>query len=168
MYILDHPTASFFLLAGRRGGCGVGGGGGGQHRQGDDSFLQTVHNYLNIWDCSHTFLFKKSCIRETPTLSTDANSRTDTILKRLHDLPIRTEKRTWSTQKCGWWKYLVKLFESPWTVLRIFLMHCKSFRRNFLKSIQYFYPIFLYPIPHLQFNIPRHFMPNRTLCLLVL
>ena len=29
---------------------------------------------------------KKSRIRETPTLSTDADSRTDTNLKRLHDL----------------------------------------------------------------------------------
>ena len=44
---------------------------------------------------------KKSRIRETPTLSTDADSRTDTILERLRDLPIRTEKRTWSMQKCG-------------------------------------------------------------------
>ena len=44
---------------------------------------------------------EKSRIRETPTLLTDADSRTDTILERLRDLPIRTEKRTWSTQKCG-------------------------------------------------------------------
>ena len=44
---------------------------------------------------------KKSRIRETPTLLTDADSRTDTILERLRDLPIRTEKRTWSTRKCG-------------------------------------------------------------------
>ena len=44
---------------------------------------------------------KKSRIRETPTLSIDADSRTDTILERLRNLPIRTEKRTWSTQKCG-------------------------------------------------------------------
>ena len=44
---------------------------------------------------------KKSRIRETPILSTDADSRTDTILERLRDLPIHTEKRTWSTQKCG-------------------------------------------------------------------
>ena len=44
---------------------------------------------------------EKSRIQETPTLSTDANSRTDTILGRLRDLPIRTEKRTWSTRKCG-------------------------------------------------------------------
>ena len=29
--------------------------------------------------------YKKSRIRETPTLSTDADSRTDTNLKRLHD-----------------------------------------------------------------------------------
>ena len=45
--------------------------------------------------------FIKSRVRETQTLSTDADSRTDTILERLRDLPIRTEKRTWSTQKCG-------------------------------------------------------------------
>ena len=44
---------------------------------------------------------KKSRIRETPTISTDADSRTDTILERLRDLSIRTEKRTWSTQKWG-------------------------------------------------------------------
>ena len=44
---------------------------------------------------------KKSRIRETPTLSTDADSRTDTILERLRHLPIHTEKRTWSTQQCG-------------------------------------------------------------------
>ena len=31
---------------------------------------------------------KKSRIRETPTLSTDADSRTDTNLKRLRDLSI--------------------------------------------------------------------------------
>ena len=31
-------------------------------------------------------LLKKSRIRETPTLSTDADNRTDTNLKRLHDL----------------------------------------------------------------------------------
>ena len=46
-------------------------------------------------------LKKKSRIRETPTLSIYADSRTDTILERLRDLPIRTEKRTWSTRKCG-------------------------------------------------------------------
>ena len=44
---------------------------------------------------------EKSRIRETPTLSTDADSRTDTILERLRHLPIRTEKRTLSTPKCG-------------------------------------------------------------------
>ena len=32
---------------------------------------------------------KKSRIRETPTLSTDADSRTDTNLKGLHDLSIK-------------------------------------------------------------------------------
>ena len=42
---------------------------------------------------------EKSRIRETPTLSTNADSRTDTILEKLRDLPIRTEKRTWSTRK---------------------------------------------------------------------
>ena len=31
-------------------------------------------------------IYKKSRIRETPTLSTDADNRTDTNLKRLHDL----------------------------------------------------------------------------------
>ena len=32
------------------------------------------------------FLLKKSCIRETSNLSTDADRRTDTILERLSDL----------------------------------------------------------------------------------
>ena len=54
---------------------------------------------MNSW--IKIFRFKKSRIRETPTLSTDADSSTDTILERLRDLPIRTEKRTWSTRKCG-------------------------------------------------------------------
>ena len=36
---------------------------------------------------------KKSCIRETPNLSTDADSRTDTNMKRLCDLSIK--------KKCG-------------------------------------------------------------------
>ena len=44
---------------------------------------------------------KKIPHTEIPTLSTDADSRTDTILERSRDSPIRTEKRTWSTQKCG-------------------------------------------------------------------
>ena len=44
---------------------------------------------------------KKSRIWETPTLSTNADSRTDTILEKLRDLPIRTEKRTWSTLRWG-------------------------------------------------------------------
>ena len=44
---------------------------------------------------------KKFRIRDTPTLLTDTNSRTDIILERLCDLLIRTKKRTWSTQKCG-------------------------------------------------------------------
>ena len=48
----------------------------------------------------HQTLHKKSRIRETPTLLTDEDSRTDTILERLRGLPIRTEKRTWSTRKC--------------------------------------------------------------------
>ena len=33
--------------------------------------------------------FKKSCIRETPTLSTDADRRTDTNFKRLRDLSLK-------------------------------------------------------------------------------
>ena len=37
------------------------------------------------WDLNQIF-HKKSRIRETPTLSTDADSRTDTILKKLHDI----------------------------------------------------------------------------------
>ena len=34
-------------------------------------------------------LLKKSRIRETPTLSTDADIRTNTNLKRLHDLSLK-------------------------------------------------------------------------------
>ena len=37
-------------------------------------------------------LFKKSRIRETKNLSTDADSRTDTILERLHDLSKKNTK----------------------------------------------------------------------------
>ena len=44
---------------------------------------------------------KKSRIRETPTLSTDADSWTAKVLERLRDLPICTEKWTWSIRKCG-------------------------------------------------------------------
>ena len=44
--------------------------------------------------CLFTKKVVKSRIRETPTLSTDADSKTDTILERLRDLPIRTKKRT--------------------------------------------------------------------------
>ena len=36
---------------------------------------------------------KKSRIRETPTLSTDADSRTDTNLKRLRDLSLKQKKK---------------------------------------------------------------------------
>ena len=36
---------------------------------------------------------KKSRIRETPTLSTDADSRTDTNLKRLHELSVKKIKK---------------------------------------------------------------------------
>ena len=36
---------------------------------------------------------KKSRIRETPTLSTDADSRTDTNLKRLSDLSLKKNKK---------------------------------------------------------------------------
>ena len=35
------------------------------------------------------FNMEKSRIRETPTLSTDADSRTDTNLKRLRDLSLK-------------------------------------------------------------------------------
>ena len=35
---------------------------------------------------------KKSRIRETPTLSTAADNRTDTNLKRLHDLSLKKKK----------------------------------------------------------------------------
>ena len=36
---------------------------------------------------------KKSCIRETSNLSTDADRRTDTILERLRDLSKRRRKK---------------------------------------------------------------------------
>ena len=44
-------------------------------------FALSEHKYLVFF----MFLEKKSRIRETPTLSTDADSRTDTNLKRLRD-----------------------------------------------------------------------------------
>ena len=53
------------------------------------------------WSRLREVIRKNSRIWETPTLLTDADSRTDTILERLRDLPIRTEKQTWSTRKCG-------------------------------------------------------------------
>ena len=37
-------------------------------------------------------LSKKSCIRETKNLSTDADNRTDTILERLRDLSKKNKK----------------------------------------------------------------------------
>ena len=37
--------------------------------------------------------YKKSRIRETKNLSTDADSRTNTIFKRLHDLSRRKKKK---------------------------------------------------------------------------
>ena len=41
---------------------------------------------------SESLYLKKSRIRETPTLSTDADSRTDTILERLRDLSLYKKK----------------------------------------------------------------------------
>jgi hypothetical protein len=51
--------------------------------------------------------YKKSRIRETPTLSTDAHSRTDTNLKRLHDLSNTKKiavRKIWGESKflCLW------------------------------------------------------------------
>ena len=62
------------------------------------SFLQ-----ISWQDTASVFktVIKNSHIRETPTLSTDVDSRTNTILERLRHLPIRTEKLTLSTRKCG-------------------------------------------------------------------
>ena len=37
----------------------------------------------------YDIITEKSRIRETPTLSTDADNRTDTNLKRLHDLSLK-------------------------------------------------------------------------------
>ena len=48
--------------------------------------LQTPSWFINWLIDQVTHPLKKSRIRETPTLSTDADSRTDTNLKRLHDL----------------------------------------------------------------------------------
>ena len=53
-------------------------GGASYIRLGKHEHFQTVFFY-KAWR-------KKSSIRETPTLSTDADSRTDTNLKRFHDL----------------------------------------------------------------------------------
>ena len=44
---------------------------------------------------------KKSRIRETPTLSTDADSRTDTNLKRLRDLNFKKREKKKKKKKMG-------------------------------------------------------------------
>ena len=51
--------------------------------EGDE--IEVLKPNISYW-CKIIIL--KSRIRETPTLSTDADSRTDTILERLHDLKI--------------------------------------------------------------------------------
>ena len=43
---------------------------------------------------------KKSRIWETPTLSTDADSRTKTILERLHDLSAKKKKKVGWLDQC--------------------------------------------------------------------
>ena len=54
--------------------------------------------FNKIFFVPHTFkaelrlFFQKSCIRETPTLSTDADSRTYTNFKRLRDLSNNNKK----------------------------------------------------------------------------
>ena len=49
----------------------------------------TLKKSLIVTSASKQNILKKSRIRETPTLSTDADSRTDTNLKRLRDLSLK-------------------------------------------------------------------------------
>ena len=71
--------------------------------------LELLHKEIVCFIKGHEFNQEKSHIRETPTLLTDADSRTDTNLERLRDLPIRTKKvdlvrakmRTLSTLRWG-------------------------------------------------------------------
>ena len=50
-----------------------------------------IYNQVEV--CLHIQIFstlnKKSCIRETPTILTNADSRTDKILERLRDLSLK-------------------------------------------------------------------------------
>ena len=52
--------------------------------------MQNIIKCVQHYICS--FVYLKSRIRETPNLSTDANIRTNTILKRLRDLSIKKRK----------------------------------------------------------------------------
>ena len=49
-----------------------------------------MHKVLPLGSClSPKPILQKSRIRETKNLSTDADSRTDTILEKLHDLSLK-------------------------------------------------------------------------------
>ena len=71
--------------------------------------LQVVMLFLYV-PCKK--LTQKSRVRETPTLSTDADSRTDTNLKRLRDLSERRKKiavkRNWGQKGKILWKRDIK------------------------------------------------------------
>ena len=51
-----------------------------------------VEKALYMFSSGYTFI-NKSRIRETPTLSTDVDSKTDKILERLRDFSKKKEKR---------------------------------------------------------------------------
>ena len=53
---------------------------------------RNVVNHQETEMSKFQILSKKSRIRETENLSTDADSRTDTIFERLHDLSKKEEK----------------------------------------------------------------------------
>ena len=59
--------------------------------------LTIILYWIALLHCApkQALLNKKSCIRETKNLSTDADSKTDTILERLRDL-----KQSKKTNKC--------------------------------------------------------------------
>ena len=51
--------------------------------------MATKHKSQNVIQTSNSYHKKKSSLRETKNLSTDADSKTDTILERLRDLSER-------------------------------------------------------------------------------
>ena len=62
------------------------------HSSSTNSFSHYFQFFIQSWYWNSNTTNKKSRIRETPTLSTDADSRTDTNLKRKQDLSKKNNK----------------------------------------------------------------------------